>query len=158
MSANGMGAYKCCVGLKNCRHGTRSLLHDAAWPSSLRHPLPSLPSSTQINQKISKTTHLKEMNVEIEKLKLMLNATREKNGGRVTGANELDAAQHLWETWSWRGNQAIQGATIYKQAHQVGVWPGVSIHPWRHGPHACQHSPYAQRSPPHRRVHPHRPV
>eukprot|EP00887_Chlorella_sp_A99_P001275 scaffold14.g1275.t1 len=38
----------------------------------------SLPA--QINAKISKTTHLKEMNVEIEKLKAMLLATREKNG------------------------------------------------------------------------------
>lgn len=34
----------------------------------------------QINAKISKTTHLKEMNFEIEKLKMMLVATREKNG------------------------------------------------------------------------------
>jgi hypothetical protein len=34
----------------------------------------------QVNAKISKTTHLKEMNFEIEKLKQMLVATREKNG------------------------------------------------------------------------------
>ncbi len=33
-----------------------------------------------MNQKISKTTHLKELNVEIEKLKQELYATREKNG------------------------------------------------------------------------------
>lgn len=39
-------------------------------------------SDLQINQKISKTTHLKEMNVEIEKLKAQLIATREKNGER----------------------------------------------------------------------------
>lgn len=36
----------------------------------------------QVNAKISKTTHLKEMNFEIEKLKQMLIATREKNGER----------------------------------------------------------------------------
>ena len=34
----------------------------------------------QVNQKISKTTHLKELNTEIEKLKQELFATREKNG------------------------------------------------------------------------------
>jgi hypothetical protein len=40
------------------------------------------PPALQVNAKISKTTHLKEMNFEIEKLKNMLIATREKNGGR----------------------------------------------------------------------------
>jgi len=39
----------------------------------------------QINAKISKTTHLKEMNFEIEKLKQMLIATREKNGELASG-------------------------------------------------------------------------
>lgn len=44
--------------------------------------VPSTPgaSAPQVNAKISKTTHLKEMNFEIEKLKQMLIATREKNG------------------------------------------------------------------------------
>ena len=39
----------------------------------------------QVNAKISKTTHLKEMNVEIEKLKQMLICTREKNGEWAEG-------------------------------------------------------------------------
>lgn len=42
--------------------------------------LPFALAPLQINAKISKTTHLKEMNFEIEKLKQMLIATREKNG------------------------------------------------------------------------------
>lgn len=58
-----------CVGALTSSHIT--------WPPALlcTHPL-------QINAKISKTTHMKEMNFEIEKLKQMLIATREKNGGR----------------------------------------------------------------------------
>lgn len=44
----------------------------------------------QINAKISKTTHLKEMNFEIEKLKQMLIATREKNGGQQTGQDGVE--------------------------------------------------------------------
>jgi len=36
--------------------------------------------SLQVNQKISKTAHIKELNAEIDRLKAELNATREKNG------------------------------------------------------------------------------
>jgi hypothetical protein len=79
----------------------------------------------QVNAKISKTTHLKEMNFEIEKLKQMLIATREKNGemeGVLRGAClpglgcfhgsvclptslpgdqciKLIAGTYLWATW-----------------------------------------------------------
>ena len=34
----------------------------------------------QVNQKISKTAHIKELNAEIDRLKAELLATREKNG------------------------------------------------------------------------------
>jgi kinesin family protein 11 len=37
-------------------------------------------SSLQVNQKISKTAHIKELNAEMDRLKAELNATREKNG------------------------------------------------------------------------------
>ncbi|KFM22480.1 125 kDa kinesin-related protein, partial [Auxenochlorella protothecoides] len=56
-----------------CQEETLSTLEYA-------HRAKNIKNKPEINQKISKTTHLKEMNVEIEKLKLMLNATREKNG------------------------------------------------------------------------------
>lgn len=36
--------------------------------------------STQLNQRISKTTMIKELTTEIERLKMDLVATREKNG------------------------------------------------------------------------------
>jgi len=34
----------------------------------------------QVNQRISKTAHIKELNTEIGRLKVELHATREKNG------------------------------------------------------------------------------
>ncbi len=37
-------------------------------------------SYLQVNQKISKTAHIKELNAEIDRLKAELFATREKNG------------------------------------------------------------------------------
>ena len=44
------------------------------------HRAKNIKNRPEVNQKISKTTHLKGMSVEIEKLKAELTATREKNG------------------------------------------------------------------------------
>lgn len=44
------------------------------------HRAKNIRNRPEVNQKISKTTMLKEMSTEIEKLKLDLIATREKNG------------------------------------------------------------------------------
>lgn len=58
-----------------------------AWLSAWHHqsanvPHPRTHHTPQINAKVTKTTHMKEMNLEMEKLKQMLLATREKNGAR----------------------------------------------------------------------------
>ncbi len=37
-------------------------------------------AALQVNQRISKTAHIKELNTEIGRLKAELHATREKNG------------------------------------------------------------------------------
>lgn len=44
------------------------------------HRAKNIKNKPEVNQKISKTTHLKELNVEIARLKAELVATREKNG------------------------------------------------------------------------------
>jgi hypothetical protein len=55
-----------------------ALLSGAIAPD--RNCLPCLLSLLQLNQRISKTTMIKELTTEIERLKMDLVATREKNG------------------------------------------------------------------------------
>lgn len=68
----------CCL-TKNAIAGVAAAT--SGTPATLH--LLALPTAPQINARISKTTHLKEMNFEIEKLKQMLIATREKNGAEA---------------------------------------------------------------------------
>ncbi len=49
------------------------------WLFKGQMPTPQL-VATQVNQRISKTAHIKELNQEIDTLKAELFATREKNG------------------------------------------------------------------------------
>ncbi|KAL4437763.1 hypothetical protein ABPG77_005675 [Micractinium sp. CCAP 211/92] len=101
------------------------------------HRAKNIKNKPEINAKISKTTHLKEMNFEIEKLKQMLIATREKNGvyvpapqyeqeceeRRMLGARveELEAeaealaAQHELAKQEWQAEMAAQAAAHDRQ-------------------------------------------
>lgn len=105
------------------------------------HRAKNIKNKPEINAKISKTTHLKEMNFEIEKLKQMLIATREKNGvyvpaqqyeeeceeRRVLGARveeleaeaEAVAAQHELAKQDWQLEMAAQAAAHEQQMGQV---------------------------------------
>lgn len=49
-------------------------------PSALPVAAADRRMAVQVNQKISKTAHIRELNAEIDRLKAELNATREKNG------------------------------------------------------------------------------
>ena len=113
------------------------------WGPSPTHPLTASIAShlLQINAKISKTTHLKEMNVEIDKLKAMLIATREKNGVYVPAKQyeeeceerrtlraqveameaeaEAVAAQHELDRQEWEGRLAEQQAAYECQLAEV---------------------------------------
>ncbi|KAL4443980.1 hypothetical protein ABPG75_011717 [Micractinium tetrahymenae] len=105
------------------------------------HRAKNIKNKPEINAKISKTTHLKEMNFEIEKLKQMLIATREKNGvyvpaqqyeqeceeRRMLGARveeleaeaEAVAAQHEQAKQDWQAEMAAQAAAHEKQMGEV---------------------------------------
>ncbi|KAI8110594.1 hypothetical protein M9435_002268 [Picochlorum sp. BPE23] len=70
-----------------CQEETMSTLDYA-------HRAKNIKNKPEVNQKISKTTHLKEMGVEIARLKAELVATREKNGVYIPHAQyEEDCAR-----------------------------------------------------------------
>jgi hypothetical protein len=85
----------------------------------------------QINARISKTTHLKEMNFEIEKLKQMLLATREKNGGLGRGrsrgcAGSVPVAASRVRSTRPRGSPAVaacSSACSAARVHQLRAAP-----------------------------------
>lgn len=74
------------------------------------HRAKNIRNRPEVNQKISKTAHIKELNAEMDKLKAELHATREKNGvylpadqfeSRETNAKMLQVRQHGCVTRCW---------------------------------------------------------
>ena len=81
--------------------------------------------AAQVNAKISKTTHLKEMNFEIEKLKQMLVATREKTGGLACACQcqcQCRAACHT-SCWQVRAVALLLQAACCALAGQLLALP-----------------------------------
>ncbi|KAI7844763.1 hypothetical protein COHA_001645 [Chlorella ohadii] len=129
------------------------------------HRAKNIKNKPEINARISKTTHLKEMNFEIEKLKQMLIATREKNGVYVPAqqyeeeceerrqlaarVEELEteaeavAAQHDLDKQEWQAEMGRQQAAHDKAMGEVRTELAATQEELRQAQLAVQERDYA---------------
>ncbi|PRW51062.1 125 kDa kinesin-related -like [Chlorella sorokiniana] len=129
------------------------------------HRAKNIKNKPEVNAKISKTTHLKEMNFEIEKLKQMLIATREKNGVYVPAqqyeeeceerrqlaarVEELEteaeavAAQHELDKQEWQAEMGRQQAAHDKAMGEVRAELAATQEELRQAQLAIQERDYA---------------